>query len=90
MFSAPPDMLAIDMACRKRRWLLSLMDQAIFLPGVGSGKVLELGNGATKAKRRLFERLGWKVLNIPYFDWRKVKGKGKRALVCRKLNITVD
>jgi hypothetical protein len=53
--------------------------------------VLELENGATKAKRRFLQRLGWKVVNIPYFDWNKAKGKeGKGELLSRLLNITAN
>jgi hypothetical protein len=61
-----------------------------FLREVGSGKVLELENGATKAKRRFLERLGWKVINVPYFDWRKAKGmEEKKELLCGMLNINI-
>jgi hypothetical protein len=87
--SAPSGMLAIDMACRKKMVAIEFDGPSHFLREVGSGKVLELENGATKAKRRFLERLGWKVVNIPYFDWDKAKGKEeKKELLCRMLNIT--
>ena len=86
---SPPGMLAIDMACRKKMVAIEFDGPSHFLREVGSGKALELENGSTKAKRRFLERLGWKVVNIPYFDWDKAKGKEeKKELLCRMLNIT--
>jgi hypothetical protein len=90
-FSAHSGMLAIDMACRKKMLAIEFDGPSHFLREVGSGKVLELENGATKAKRRFLERLGWKVINIPYFDWGKAKGMDeKNDLLCRMLNITAQ
>jgi hypothetical protein len=87
--SAPPGMLAIDMACRIKMVAIEFDGPCHFLREVGSGKVLQLENGATKAKRRFLERLGWKVVNISYFDWDKAKGvEEKRELLCRMLSIT--
>jgi hypothetical protein len=88
---APPGMLAIDMACRNKMVAIELHGPRHYLRELGSGKVLELENGATKAKRRFLGRLGWKVVNIPYFDWDKAKGKEeKKELLCIKLNITAN
>jgi hypothetical protein len=81
-------MLAIDMACRKQRVAVEFDGPFHFLRAVGSGKVLEIENGATKAKRRFLERLGWKVFTIRYFDWMTAKTKQeKKALVRRALNL---
>jgi hypothetical protein len=82
MLPLPRRMLAIDMACRKRMVAIEFDGPSHFLREVGSGKVLEIENGATKAKRRFLERLGWKVVNIRYFDWAKAKSKeAKRSFV---------
>jgi hypothetical protein len=75
-------MLAIDMACRKQMVAIEFDGPFRFLREVDSGKVLEIENGATNAKRRFLERLGWKVVNIRYFDWMTPKNKlEKKALV---------
>jgi hypothetical protein len=88
--SAPPGMLAIDMACRKKMVAFEFDGPSHFLQEVGSGKVLELENGATKAKRQFLERLGWKVINVLYFDWGKAQGmEEKTELLCRIFNINV-
>jgi very-short-patch-repair endonuclease len=83
-------MLAIDMACRKQMIAIEFDGPSHFLREVGSGKVLEVENGATRAKRRFLERLGWKVVNIRYFDWAKAKSKkAKRAFVSEMLKEVV-
>ena len=88
MTALPPGMLAIDMACRQKMIAVEFDGPSHFLRQVGSGKVLDLENGATKAKRRFLERLGWKVINIPYFVWMKAKGeKEKKELLCKLLDL---
>ena len=43
-------------------------------------------NGATKAKRRFLERLGWKVVNVRYWEWSEAKTRGqKKQLLAKKL-----
>jgi hypothetical protein len=61
-------MLAIDMACRKQMIGIEFDVPSHFLREVGAGEVLRIENGATKAKRRFLERLGWKVVNIQYIS----------------------
>jgi hypothetical protein len=91
MFPLPRGMLAIDMACRKQMVAIEFDGPYHFLREVGSGKVLEVENGATKAKRRFLERLGWKVVNIRYFNWDKAKSKeAKRSFVSEMLKEVVD
>ncbi len=91
MFPLPGGMLAIDMACRKQMVAIEFDGPSHFLREVGSGKVLEVENGATKAKRRFLERLGWKVVNIRYFDWAKAKSKeAKRCIVSEMLKEAID
>jgi hypothetical protein len=91
MFPLPGGMLAIDMACRKQMIAIEFDGPSHFLRDVESGKVLEVENGATKAKRRFLERLGWKVVNVRYFDWAKAKSKeAKRSFVSEMLKEVVD
>jgi hypothetical protein len=85
MFPLPGRMLAIDMACRKQMIAIEFDGPSHFLREAWSGKVLEVENGGTKAKRlflerlfleRLFlERLGWKVVNIRFSIGPKPKAK---------------
>jgi hypothetical protein len=52
---------------------------------------MEFENGATKAKLRFLERLGWNMVNIRYFDWAKAKSKeAKRSFVSERLKEGVD
>jgi hypothetical protein len=53
--------LAIDMACSARKIAIECDGPSHYL---SSGRE----NGRTLDKRRLLERLGWKVVNIPYQD----------------------
>jgi hypothetical protein len=90
MFPLPGGMLGIDMACRKQMVAIEFDGPSHFLREVGSGKVLEVENGATKAKRRFLERLGWKVVKCRYFDWEKAKSKeAKRSSVSEMLKEVV-
>ncbi len=63
IFHLPGGMLAIDMACRKQMIAIEFDGPSHFLREVRSGKVLEVENGANKAKRQFLERPGWKVVN---------------------------
>ena len=64
------DLLAIDMACRKLKVAVECDGRSHFLTSLaplaqkGSGK----RNGPTAAKRRLLQQLGWRVVNVPFFD----------------------
>jgi hypothetical protein len=89
-FPLPGGMLAINMACRKQMIAIEFDGPFHFLREVGSGKVLYVENGATKAKHRFLERLGWKVVNIRYFDWDKARTKeAKRLFVSEMLKEVV-
>jgi hypothetical protein len=56
---APPGMLSIDMAYRKKMIAIEFDGPCHYLQEVGSGKVLELENsGAMKAKHQFLEHLG--------------------------------
>ena len=61
-------MLAVDFACPERMIAIEFDGPSHFLKAVGSGKLTATENGATKAKRRYLEQLGWKVINIDYRD----------------------
>jgi hypothetical protein len=80
--SALPGMLAIDMACRNKMVAIEFDGPSHFLREVGSGKVWNLENGATKAKHRFLELLGWKVIKIPYFDWGEANSVEEKKFFC--------
>jgi len=56
-------MLAIDFACPEQKIAIEFDGPSEFLKAVGSGKLTSIENGATKAKRRYLEQLGWTVIN---------------------------
>jgi len=60
--------LAIDFACPERKIAIEYDGPSHFLKAVGSGELTSIENGATKAKRRFLELLGWTVINIDYRD----------------------
>jgi len=62
-------MLAIDFACLKQKVAIEFDGPSHFLKAVGSGKLTSTENGATKAKRKYLEQLGWNVINIDYRDY---------------------
>ena len=62
-------MLAIDFACPERMIAIEFDGPSHFLKAVGSGKLTCTENGATKAKCRYLEQLGWTVINIDYRDY---------------------
>ena len=59
-------MLAIDFACPERMIAIEFDGPSHYLKEVGSGELTFTENGATKAKRRYLEQLGWTVINIDY------------------------
>ena len=63
------NMLAIDFACPERMIAIEFDGPSHFLKAVGSGRLTCTKNGATKAKRRFLEQLGWTVINIDYRDY---------------------
>jgi len=66
-------MLAIDFACPRGKIAIEFDGPSHFLKAVGSGKLTSTENGATKAKRRYLEQLGWTVINIDYRDYIQAK-----------------
>eukprot|EP00978_Attheya_sp_CCMP212_P048281 scaffold497262_cov47-Attheya_sp.AAC.1 len=57
------------MACAKQKIAIEFDGPSHYLKSVGTGDVTRVENGATKAKRRFLERVGWKVINLNYQDW---------------------
>ena len=66
-------MLAIDFACLEQKVAIEFDGPSHYLKSVESGKLTSTENGATKAKRRYLEQLGWKVINIDYRDYIQAK-----------------
>ena len=64
------EFLAIDMACRKRKVAVEVDGKYHFLTELKVGARANSGkeNGTTVAKRRLLRQLGWKVVNVPFYD----------------------
>jgi hypothetical protein len=62
--------LAIDFACKEKMIAVEFDGPSHFLTDLKPNSKPNFGreNGPTKAKRMLLERLGWKMVNIPYFD----------------------
>eukprot|EP00978_Attheya_sp_CCMP212_P040983 scaffold229571_cov46-Attheya_sp.AAC.4 len=69
------DMLAIDsMACPKQKIVIEFDDPSHYLKEVGTSDVTRGENGATKVKRRILKRVGWKVITLNYQDWIEANG----------------
>jgi len=77
-------MLAIDMACTKRMIAIEFDGPSHFLKALGSGELTSTENGATKAKRRFLEQLGWTVINLDYRDYIKAKSRSNEKEWLRK------
>ena len=45
--------------------------------------------GPTRSKQRLLQRLGWRVLRVPYFEWDALRGpEEQRKYLCSVLDIS--
>ena len=77
-------MLAIDMACTERKIAIEFDGPTHFLKALGSGKLTSTENGATKAKRRFLEQLGWTVINLDYRDYINAKSRSNEKEWLRK------
>ena len=66
-------MFAIDFACLEQKVAIEFDGPSHYLKSVESGKLTSTENGATKAKRRYLEQLGWKVINIDYRDYNQAQ-----------------
>lgn len=74
-----PGLLSIDAGCITQRIAIEFDGPSHFLRDIRTGNSLEgIENGPTKAKRRFLERLGWKVVNISFYEWRRAKTREDR------------
>ena len=64
--------MAIDMANFKDRIAVEFDGPYHYLGLNG-----RIENGKTKLKLRMLRKLNWKVINIPWFEWKDVCEKGK-------------
>jgi len=73
------NMLLIDYACRDRMVAIEFDGPFHFLTNLKEGALPnhDKKNGATKAKRRLLKRLGWKFISISYMEDVCVNKKGQ-------------
>ena len=76
-------MMAIDMACKKRKIAVEYDGPSHYLKAVGSGVRTSTENGATKAKRRFLEQLGWNVINIDDREHDRVRRTPRRSSGCK-------
>jgi very-short-patch-repair endonuclease len=98
--NVPPidiDILTIDIANLEEKIAIEVDGPHHFLLCIDSDNILNSENnhnflieyqarGATMLKRRLFKSMGWKVLNIPYWDWNSVEGdKAEETRYCQHL-----
>ena len=79
----PPDsnitgkMMAIDIACTKRKVAIEYDGEHHFLKALGSGELTSQRNGSTEAKRRLLKQLGWTVINLDFRDHMEARQKSE-------------
>jgi hypothetical protein len=86
-------LLAIDAACADRMIAIEFDGPSHYLRNVNDAHQEEeeeeqgrIENGPTQAKRRFLERLGWTVINIPYWEWDQAETKeGRQRLFAEKL-----
>jgi len=48
------------------------------LKAIGIGELTSLQNGATKAKRRFLQQLGWTVVNLDFRDYNAAQTQEKK------------
>ena len=66
---AGDEFMAIDIANINEKIAVEFDGPSHFLGFKGTGRD---PNGKTKMKLRLLKILGWKVVNIPWFEWQEV------------------
>ena len=67
--------MAIDMANLKDRIAIEFDGPSHFL---GMGQDGRVETGKTKMKSRLLKKLKWRVINIPWFEWKELNGRDKK------------
>jgi very-short-patch-repair endonuclease len=64
--------MAIDIACRDRMI-------AVEFNGPSHYNTDGRSNGKTTMKKRLLEKLGWRVIVIGYAEWEKLRGRDEKT-----------
>ena len=74
--------MAIDFACKERKIAIECDGPSHYLTELTKGAKPNYGreNGPTTAKRRLMERMGWKIVNIDYKDAIRLDGALKEVV----------
>ena len=78
-------MMAIDFACKERKIAVEYDGPWHYLKAVGNGVRTSTENGATKAKRRFLQQLGWSVINIDYREHDRLRRTPKEKEWLRKM-----
>lgn len=82
----PYGLLAIDMACTKRKIAIEFDGPSHFLKELKTGKLTRVEDGAIKSKRRYLQKLGWTVINLDYRDYTEArKTKNEKDWLRQKL-----
>jgi hypothetical protein len=102
--SIPPkdiDVLSIDIANLEEKIAIEVDGPSHFMLCIDSDSLFQSAklnkiqneyqaNGATMLKRRLLTLMGWKVLNIPYWEYNSVEGNNTREVqYCQRLLTSV-
>jgi len=77
-------MLAIDMAWQKRKIAIEYDGDSHYLKALGTGELTSTENGATKAKRRYLQQLGWTVINLDYREYIRAQRESNEKQWLRK------
>ena len=77
-------MMAIDMACQKRKIAIEYDGAPHYLKALGTGELTSIENGATKAKRRFLQQLGWTVINLDYREYIRAQRESNEKQWLRK------
>ncbi|KAH8052104.1 endonuclease [Aureococcus anophagefferens] len=69
-----PQGLSLDMAVPAAKLAVEYDGPTHYLAGAAAPRP----NGKTRCKRRLLEALGWRVVNIPHFEWERLDTRDQR------------
>eukprot|EP00808_Paulinella_micropora_P012063 g19425.t1 len=70
--------LSVDIALPDHKVAIEVDGPSHFLTGSADG-VENRYIGTTILKQRLLQKMGWKVISIPYFDWAALGGSNERT-----------
>ena len=73
------------MACRSNMVAIEFNGPSHYLNGTGDrkGEGRRL-NGQSLMKMRLMRKLGWKVVVVPWFEYKGLRGKGEKVEYIKK------